>query len=175
MSYISLNIDELLDRMNKCESLDIYEYYDGYHISFDDVEKFLLKFDENEDVQSKIFGKLNKLEKLKIFKYTTRFPSEMDYKQLQVNENLKNLHISHMENIGNVKQLGNIEFLFIERSGGGFNCKCLELLPNSLKKIDIMSLDIESKEEYDKVVEYFSSRNIEYYFDDFSNWYPKNE
>jgi hypothetical protein len=73
-----------------------------------------------------------------------------------------------MKGITDVKQLGNIDELYLNE----FELDSLNFLPKTLKIIYIASLNAESEEDYNTIIEYFSQNNIEYYFDDYSDWHP---
>jgi hypothetical protein len=169
MSVTKITTNELLEKMESAEKVLVYEYYDGLRISFGgETYQYLIETEEYVPQQYEIFETIKDLEGLKEFEYTSRFPSELYYDSLTVNENLKTLHLSHMENIYDIKQLGKIENLHLD----GFKIKWLNFLPKTLKKIEVSSLDVESEEENNIVIEYFRSHDIEYYFDDYCDWMP---
>lgn len=173
MSVINITTNEFLKKMERAEKVLVYEYYNGIQISFGTTNyKYLIETNEYEPHQYEIFDMLKNLDGLKEFGYTSRFPSELYYDLLTVNENLKTLHLSHMENISDPKQLGNVKNLYLAR----FKAEWLNLLPKTMKKIEISSLDVESEEENRLVVEYFKSNNVDYYIDDYAGeWMPMKE
>jgi len=174
MSAIKITIDKFLVIMETAINVLIYEYYDGLQISIDDEKvEYLIETEEYRSEQFQIFEKLKTLQTLVEFKYTTRFGTEIEYETLQVPGSLKRLSISHMEKIKDVKQLGNIEYLYLEDIAG-FKVNWLNLLPKTLKKIDISSLDIENQDEFNKIIEYFNAHDIEYYIDDYCNYSAEN-
>jgi len=173
MTVTKITTNDFLSKMESSDIVLIYEYYDGLQISFGNSNcRYLIEIetDKYASHQYEIFEMVKDLEGLKEFGYTSRFKSELYYDSLFVNENLKSLHLSHMKNIGDVKQLGNIMNLCID----DFNVKWLNLLPKTLKIIEISSLYVENEEEYNMIIEYFNEHNIDYYFDDYSNWIPEN-
>lgn len=170
---IIITIDEFLVKMESSLSVSVYEYYDGLQISIDSENfGYLLETEDYLPKQLQIFKKLETLGNLVRFEYTSRFPTEIDYETLLVPKNLKNLTISHMKKISDVTQLGNIEYLCLQ--GNSCEIKFLNLLPKTLKKIDIMSLEVQNQEDYDEIIEYFNTHNISYYIDDYSNYSPEN-
>ena len=174
MSVIKITTNEFLKKMESTEKVLIYEYYNGMQISFGSTTnyKYLIETDEYFLHQYEIFRMVKDLKGLKEFGYTSRFPSELYYDSLAVNENLKTLHLSHMENISDVSKLGNVKNLYLAR----FKAEWLNLLPKTMKKIEISSLDVESEEENRLVVEYFKSNNVDYYIDDYGGeWMPMKE
>jgi len=171
MSLIKIKItsNDFLSKLENADKALVYEYYDGLHIALDnDDYKYLIETKDYVPLQYEIFEMIKDLDGLKEFGYTSRFPSELYYDSLTVNENLKTLHLSHMENISDAKQLGNVESLYV----ASFNVRWLNLLPKTLKKIEVSSLEVESEEEHRVVVKYFDDNKIDYYFDDYGNWMP---
>jgi len=169
-----ITMSEFLKNMERFHTILVYEYYYGLEITVDDEKiEYLIKTEVYTKEQSQIFKKIKELKGLVDFKYTSRFDTELDYETLSVPSNLYRLTISHMEKISDVKQLGNIEELYLE-GNAGFNVTWLNLLPKTLRKIEISSLEVESQEEYDKIIEYFNVHNIKYYIDDYCNYTPKN-
>ncbi len=171
---IIITIDEFLVKMESSLSVSVYEYYDGLQILIDSENfGYLLETKDYLLEQLQIFKKLETLENLVRFEYTSRFPTEINYETLLVPKNLKNLTISHMKKISDVTQLGNIEYLCLECNS--YEIKFLNLLPKTLKKIDIMILEVGNQEEYNEIIEYFNTNNIRYYIDDYSDYAPENE
>jgi hypothetical protein len=169
MTIIKITNNDFLKRMESAEIVLVYEYYNGLQISFGDSNcRYLIETDEYVPHQYEIFEMVKDLEGLKEFGYTSRFKSELYYDSLTVNKNLKTLHLSHMKDM-ELKQLGNIQNLCLDT----FRVTWLNLLPKTLKIIEISSLDVESKEDYNIIIEYFDLHNIDYYFDDYSNWTPE--
>lgn len=170
MSFIKITTNDFLSKLENAEKVLVYEYYDGLQIALDSTDyEYLIETDEYVPLQYEIFEMVKNLHGLKEFGYTSRFPSELYYDSLAVNENLKTLHLSHMENISDPKQLGSIKNLYLAR----FKIEWLNLLPKTMKKIEISSLDVESEEENRLVVEYFKSNNVDYYIDDYGGeWMP---
>lgn len=169
LTKTKITTNELLEKMESAEKVLVYEYYDGLQISFDGINyQYLIETEEYVPHQYEIFEAAKDLNSLKEFEYTSRFPSELYYDSLTVNENLKTLHLSHMENIHDIKQLGNVENLHLN----SFELKWLKFLPKTLKKIEISSLELESEEENNILIEHLKKNNIEYYFDDYGNWIP---
>ena len=169
-----ITIDNFLERMKNAQIVLIYEYYNGLEVSIDDDKvEYLIKTEEYRKEQYQIFEEIKRLKSLREFKYTSRFDTELDYETLSVPSNLFRLTISHMEKISDMKQLGNIEELYLE-GNAGFNVTWLNLLPKTLRKIEISSLEVESQEEYDKIIGYFNVHKIKYYIDDYCNYTPKN-
>lgn len=186
MSVTKITIQDFLSIIESAEKVHVYEYYEGLKISFDTILhmerwKIATAFDHliewKGGEQYLIFQKIEALQNLKEFDYTSRF-SDTRYDSLNVNEMLKTLHIRHMKGITDVKQLGNIDELYLAEFGfhhevsGEEEVESLSCLPKTLKYIYIASLNVESEEEYNKIIEYFSQNNIDYYFDDYSDWYP---
>ena len=176
MSVTKINIQEFLSMIESAEKVHVYEYYDGLNISFDTILhmgiwKIAAAFDHLIELQGGeqdlIFEKIETLQNLKEFDFTSRF-SEIRYDSLNVNEMLKTLHIRHMKGISDIKQLGNIDELYLDE----FELESLEFLPKTLQTMYISSLNVESEEDYDKIIEYFSQNNIDYHFDDYCDWYP---
>ena len=171
MTVTKITNNEFLTRMETSEIVLVKEYCDGLQISFGDSNNlYLIETDEYVPHQYEIFDMVKDLEGLEEFGYTSKFTTELYYDSLTVNKNLKTLHLSHMENIYDIKQLGNIKNLCLT----DFNIKWLNLLPKTLKIIEISNLNVESEEEYNMIIEYFDTHNIDYYFDDYSNWAPDN-
>ena len=167
-----ISIDKLLKMMKKCENLWCYEYYDGLQIRIDGF--FYLIPDDGEyfsEYQDKIFEKIQSLDNLISFDYTSRFSGETEYTDLFVNENLRRLKISHMNGINSRSQLGNIKELEIREFISGD----IEKLPKSLEKIEISSLFVETEDEYNEVIKYFEDNNIKYYIDDCADYRPAEE
>ena len=165
----TISIDKLLKMMEKCEDLWFYEYYDGLQIGMDGVS-YLIP-DDGEyllDYQNKIFEKMQSLDNLISFGYTSRFASETDYSELFVNNNLIKLRISHMRGINTPSQLGNIKELETHE----FKSVDIEKLPKSLEIIEI-SLEVETEDEYNEVIKYFEDNNIEYDIDDYYDYRPE--
>ena len=186
MSVTKITIQDFLSIIESAEKVHVYEYYEGLKISFDTILhmerwKIAAAFDHliewKGGEQDLIFQKIEGLQNLKEFEYTSRF-SDTRYDSLNVNEMLKTLNIRHMKGIADVKQLGNIDELYLAEFGfhhevsGEEEVESLSCLPKTLKYIYIASLNVESEEEYNKIIEYFSQNNIDYYFDDYSDWYP---
>jgi len=186
MSVTKINIQDFLSMIESAEKVHVYEYYDGLKISFDTILhmgrwkiasafEHLIEWRGGE--QDMIFQKIETLQNLKEFEYTSRF-SDTRYDSLNVNEMLKTLHIRHMKGITDVKQLGNIDELYLADFGfrhegsGEEELESLKCLPKTLKIVYIASLNVESEEDYNKIIEYFSENNIEYYFDDYCDWCP---
>ena len=166
----TISIDKLLKMMEKCEDLWFYEYYDGLQIGMDGVS-YLIP-DDGEyllDYQNKIFEKMQSLDNLISFGYTSRFASETDYSELFVNNNLIKLRIIHMRGINTPSQLGNIKELETHE----FESVDIEKLPKSLEKIEISSLEVEDEDEYNEVIKYFEDNNIKYYIVDYSAYMPE--
>ena len=171
MPITKITNNEFLKRMETEPIVLVKEVQYGLQISFGNSNyHYSIETDEYVPHQFEIFEMVKGLEGLKEFGYTSKFTSELYYDSLFVNKNLKTLQLSHMENIDDIKQLGNIENLCLD----AFNIKWLNLLPKTLKIIEISTLDIESEEEYNRIIEYFNEHNIDYYFDDYSNWTPEN-
>jgi len=161
--------EEFFKRMESAEIVLVKEVDDGLKVSFGKTNCwYLFETDKYVPHQFDIFEMVKDLEGLNEFEYTSKFTSELYYDSLIVNPNLKTLLLSHMENIENVKQLGNIKNLCL----GSFKVAWLNLLPKTLKIIEISSLELESEEDYNMIIEYFESHNIDYYFDDYSGWIP---
>jgi hypothetical protein len=186
MSLTNISIQDFLSMIESAEKVHVYEYYDGLNISFDTILymgrwKIAAKYDHliewKGGEQDLIFQKIETLQNLKEFDYTSRF-SDTWYQSLNVNKSLKTLHIRSMKGIEDVKQLGNIdelylvEFGFLHQASGEEKLESLKYLPKTLKIIYISSLHVESKEEYYTIIEYFSQNNIDYYFDDYADWSP---
>ena len=169
MSKHKITKNEFLTRMESAEIVLVKEKKDGLQVSFGNSNCwYLIETDEYVPCQFEIFEMVKDLEGLKEFEYTSKFTSELYYDSLIVNPNLETLLLSHMENIDDVKQLGNIKNLCI----GTFKVAWLNLLPKTLKNIEISSLEVKSEEEYNMIVEYFDDHNIEYLFEDYSEWRP---
>jgi len=170
----TITIDNFLERIKNAQIVLIYEYYNGLEVSIDDDKvEYLIKTEEYRKEQYQIFEEIKSIKSLTEFKYTSRFDTELDYETLSVPSNLCRLTISHMEKISDVKQLGNIEALYLE-GNASFNVMWLNLLPKTLREIEISSLEVENQEEYDKIIEYFNVHKIKYYIDNYCNYTPKN-
>ena len=164
--------NEFLSMMESAEIVLVKEEYNGIEISFGNSNnQFLIETDEYVPHQFEIFEMVKELEGLKEFEYTSKNTSELYYDSLTVNPNLETLILSHMENIGDIKQLGNIKNLCL----GTFKVAWLNLLPKTLKIIEISNLEVENEEEYNMIIEYFNDHNIDYLFEDYSNWKPSKE
>jgi len=169
----TITIDNFLERIKNAQIVLIYEYYNGLEVSIDDDKvEYLIKTEEYRKEQYQIFEEIKSIKSLTEFKYTSRFDTELDYETLSVPSNLCRLTISHMEKISDVKQLGNIEALYLE-GNASFNVMWLNLLPKTLREIEISSLEVENQEEYDKIIEYFNVHKIKYYIDNYCNYTPK--
>jgi hypothetical protein len=169
-----ITIDNFLARLKSAQIVLLYEYYNGLEVSIDDDKvEYLIQTEEFIDEKSQIFEEIKDLKSLTEFKYTSRFATELDYETLSVPSNLRRLTISHMEKIRDVKQLGNIEELYLE-GNAGFNVEWLNLIPKTLRNIEISSLEVENQEDYHKIIEYFNVHKIKYYIDDYCNYTPIN-
>ena len=170
MSLIKIASNDFFSKLKNAKKALVYEYYDGLHIALDSANyEYLIETKDHAPIQYEIFEMIKDLEGLKEFGYTSRFPYELYYDSLMVNENLKTLHLSHMEKISDAKQLGSVENLYLAR----FNVMWLNLLPKTLKKIEVSSLEVESEEENRVVIKYFDDNKIDYYFDDYGGyWMP---
>lgn len=164
--------EEFLKRIESANIVLVHEEYNGLKVSFGDTNSWYL-FKTNKCVyhQFEIFEMVKELEGLKEFEYTSKITSELYYDSLTVNPNLETLILSHMENIGDIKQLGNIKNLCL----GTFKVEWLNLLPKTLKIIEISNLEVENEEEYNMIIEYFNDHNIDYLFENYSNWKPSEE
>lgn len=185
MSVTKISIQDFLSMIESVEKVHVYEYYDGLNISFDTIlyERWKIAASSTHLIewrggeQDMIFQKIETLQNLKEFDYTSRF-RDTRYDSLNANEMIKTLHIRHMKGIADVKQLGNIDELYLAEFGfhheasGEEELESLNCLPKTLKYIYIASLNVESEEEYNKIIEYFSQNNIDYYFDDYGDWRP---
>ncbi len=164
--------EEFFKKMESANIVLVHEEYDGLKVSFGDTNCwYLFETDKYVSHQFDIFEMVKDLEGLKEFEYTSKFTSELYYDSLVVNPNLETLLLSHMENIEDIKQLGNIKNLCL----GTFKAGWLNLLPKTLKIIEISNLDVENEEEYNMIIEYFNDHNIDYLFEYYSNWKPRDD
>jgi len=172
MGLIEITKNDFLTRMETADTVLVKEIDEGLQVSFGDTNRwYLIETDEYVPHQFEIFEMVKDLEDLEEFEYTSKFTSELYYDSLLVNPNLETLLLSHMENIEDVKQLGNIKNLCL----GTFKVAWLNLLPKTLEMIEISELELENAEDYNMIVHYFESNNIDYYVDDYSGWVPDLE
>lgn len=140
--------------------IDLYEYYDGLTINTDDHEIIIwdgntinpepddevhLYVKNQEKTIKLLIDELPYLQKIKNFIFTTRFPGEIKFGQLNnlPNTNVISLTISHLDGL-NKNALSKIQYLEITE-----NLDSETLLGSNLESMKIISFDILDNEDGD--------------------------
>ena len=135
----------LMELLHNGKSLEIYEYYDGVHLTIDGLSFLLTTPDYDENlvyslVQAYLSAQLPVLINLEKFSFTTRFPSEINYSSFTVApEGLKTIQLSTTIGL-NPNFLQNVTDLIFEN----FNVQDYNIFPVILKNLKINTLWIEN-------------------------------
>ena len=136
------------------KSIKIYEYYDGVHLSINEVD-FLLTTQEEEQylvyglTQEYFSNNLSALTNLETFSYTSRFPSETNYSSFtHAPPQLKIFQFSTTTGL-NQHFMQNATQLHFEQ----FDANDHALIPHNLEKLTINTLSVETPANLESFLE----------------------
>lgn len=100
-----ITLEDALDKLYYAATVSIYEFYDGYYVTFDGIEYMVSEDDYGEfyylwlEAWPAIFDALPNTN-LTSFEFTSRFASECDYKYFKgIPKTLKVLKLDHLTGI----------------------------------------------------------------------------
>lgn len=158
-------IEDFIDILPNINKLVIYEYYDGYHISYkieDEKElKDILIPSESCEEYEILLKNISNANNLTQLSYTTRFPREISFRDFKIPINLQTLRVNSVEDL-HPENLNGLKELIIEIDGndtinGKFNTDNINL---PYKNYNVLLLDSEDlcKEDIEELENIFGDK-----------------
>lgn len=151
----------MMELLQSCKVVNVYEYYDGVHMSVDGVSFLLTTEDENNmylvfnSTQEYFSTNLPSMNYLEEFVYTSRFYDETDYSSFtNAPQQLRKLQISTCTGLNNTF-IQNLTHLHLDY----FSFEIRVLFPNTLTELRITTLAIMDLSDLQTFLEQLSNLN----------------